>query len=76
MSNIIEEKLPNKENVVEDTTLIDDRIDCGNDELSKRESTKLTLRTIKSGDPSAWTPIAASDEMTSETNSVSDKSNV
>lgn len=33
-------------------------------------STKITLRTIKSGDPSAWAPIAVNEEVSPESQSV------
>ena len=33
-------------------------------------TTKLTLRTIKNGDPSAWAPIAATEEVSPESQTV------
>ena len=33
-------------------------------------TTKLTLRTVKNGDPSAWAPIAATEEVSPESQTV------
>ena len=49
----------------------ENRDDSEQNELTNDISTKLTLRKLKDGDPFAWAPIAATEEISPESQTVS-----